>query len=84
MATASKKGDQFRAGETVPRSGIYKVVHDLNHSEEHEVTCVYGRKFPPCNHCGYEVKFVLIYPALHIESNRHFKQKNRPKGSTRQ
>ena len=44
MATA---GEVFKPGEEVPRSGIYRVIHDTNHSQEHEVTCVYGKVFPP-------------------------------------
>lgn len=72
MADA-KRGDVFKPGETVPRSGIYRVVHDTIHSEEHEVTCVYGKRFPPCNHCGHSVRFALVYPAQHIEHNENFK-----------
>ncbi len=37
MATV---GNQFKPGEEVPNSGIYKVVHDSYHAAEHEVTCV--------------------------------------------
>ena len=71
MADA-KKGDVFKPGQKVPRSGIYKVVHDTVHSEKHEVTCVYGKKFPPCNHCGHDVRFVLVYAAQHVEHNKNF------------
>jgi hypothetical protein len=66
-------GDTFKPGQTVPRSGIYRVVHDSQHAKEHEVTCVYGKTFPPCNHCGHHVRFVLKYPAQHIETHEHFK-----------
>ena len=66
-------GDEFSPGELVPRSGIYKVVHDPVHENEHEVTCVYHKTFPPCNHCGHHVRFVLVYGAQHIEDNKHFK-----------
>lgn len=45
-------GDTFKPGDIVPHSGIYRVLHDTHHRSEHEVTCVYGKKFPPCNHCG--------------------------------
>jgi hypothetical protein len=67
-------GDEFKPGDTVPHSGIYKVVHDTNHSANHEVTCVYGKKFPPCNHCGHRVRFVLVRAAIHIDSHSDFKQ----------
>jgi hypothetical protein len=70
MATV---GDIFKPGQEVPHSGIYRVIHDPNHSEEHEVTCVYGKVFPPCNHCGHHVRFVLVRAAHHIETHDHFK-----------
>lgn len=66
-------GDVFKPGELVPHSGIYRVIHDPNHTQEHEVTCVYGKKFPPCNHCGHNVRFVLVRAAQHIDSNDNFK-----------
>ena len=68
----AKVGDVFKPGDDVPHSGIYRVVHDTNHREEHEVTCVYGKKFPPCNHCGNHPRFVLLRTAQHIDSNKHF------------
>jgi hypothetical protein len=66
-------GDEFEPGEMVPRSGIYRVVHDKYHAVEHEVTCVYDKIFPPCRHCGHGVRFVLVRAAQHIGSNEHFK-----------
>jgi hypothetical protein len=69
----AKAGDVFKPGDEVPHSGIYRVVHDRNHTGEHEVTCVYDKKFPPCNHCGDHPRFVLLRMAQHIESNEHFK-----------
>jgi hypothetical protein len=66
-------GTQYEPGESVPNSGIYKVVHDPYHSKEHEVTCVYGKPFPPCNHCGHHVRFILVRAARHIETHDNFK-----------
>jgi hypothetical protein len=40
--------ERFSPEDEVPRSGIYKVVHHPGHTEDHEVTCIGGRKFPPC------------------------------------
>ena len=68
-----KKGDVFKPGDECKRSGIYRVIHDTTHGEEHEVTCVYGKQFPPCNHCGHHVRFVLERGAIHIDSHEHFK-----------
>lgn len=69
----AKIGDVFEPGEVVPHSGIYPVIHDPNHSQEDEVTCVYGKRFPPCNHCGHHVRFVLERAAHHIETHDYFK-----------
>ncbi len=67
-------GDMFKPGEKVPNSGIYRVEHDKNHTQPHEVTCVYGERFPPCNHCGENPRFHLVRAAQHITSNEHFKK----------
>ncbi len=66
-------GDIFRPGQPVTRSGIYRVIHDPYHHAEHEVTCVFGKKFPPCNHCGHNVRFELVRGAQHIQHNENFK-----------
>ena len=68
----AKIGDEFKPGEKVPHSGIYKVIHDPAHSEPHEVTCVYGKIFPPCHDCSHP-RFKLVRAAQHIERNEHFK-----------
>jgi len=67
MLTTYKPGDQVEA------SGIYCVTHDPTHTQEHEVTVVFGKKFPPCNHCGGHPRFRAIRLAEHIEVNQHFK-----------
>ena len=69
---AASVGDEFKPGDTVPRSGIYKVVHDPNHATSHEVTCVYNKTFPPCRGCRHP-RFILVRAAQHVESNEHFK-----------
>jgi hypothetical protein len=65
--------DEYKPGDKVPKSGIYRVTHDNNHTAAHEVTCVYGKEFPPCNHCGKHPRFVLVKAAQHISSNENFK-----------
>ncbi len=64
--------DTFEAGDTVKKSGIYSVVHDRKHAEEHEVTCVAGRAFPPCNECGGAVRFLLVRHARHVNRSEYF------------
>ncbi len=63
----------YKPGDKVPVSGIYKVVHDKNHVQEHEVTVVYGGHFPPCNHCGPHPRFTLVKSAHHIATHSSFK-----------
>lgn len=63
---------EYKPGDEVPASGIYKVTHDKNHTE-HEVTVIMGKKFPPCNHCGNHPRFTLVRAAHHIQNNEHFK-----------
>jgi hypothetical protein len=66
-------GDVFKAGDECKRSGIYRALHDPNHADEHEVTCVFGQTFPRCNLCGDYVRFVLEHAAVGIDSHEHFK-----------
>ena len=66
--------DQFKPGDKVPKSGIYKVVHDGVHKDEHEVTAVLDEPFPPCNHCGHHPRFTLIRAANHLSHHEHFKK----------
>jgi len=70
---AEVKAKVYKPGDKVEASGIYKVTHDSVHAGEHEVTCVFGHIFPPCNHCGHHPRFRLHYAAQHISNHEHFK-----------
>lgn len=61
-----------RVGSTVPYSGIYDVIHDKNHAQRHQVTCIAGNRFPPCRTCSKGVQFRLVKDAIHIESHQFF------------
>jgi hypothetical protein len=65
----------FRTGETVKISGIYEVDHDPAHTQRHEVTCVEGKKFPPCRTCQHPL-FKVVHAAEHIEKNVHLIRKS--------
>ena len=65
-------GQLFKPGDTVDASGIYTVIHDHNHHQPHDVTCVYGKTFPPCRGCGRGVEFRAKYLAEHISNNSQF------------
>ena len=65
---------EYKPGEKVPQSGIYKVVHDKTHSQQHGVTVVFGEPFPPCRGCGDKARFVLVRAAIHIQWDDNFKK----------
>jgi hypothetical protein len=57
---------EFKPGERVPESGVYRVTHDSRHRQPHEVTAVKGEGFPTCNGCGQHPRFRLVRSARHI------------------
>jgi hypothetical protein len=61
----------YQPGETVPKSGIYRVRHH-GHHHDHEVTCISGEQFPECNGCRRAVRFSLIIAAHAIDRHMHF------------
>ncbi len=73
MTLEEIKKQEYKPGDAVPTSGIYKVTHDKNHVAEHEVTCVSSEHFPPCNGCGPHPRFKLIRAARHIKKHASFK-----------
>ena len=66
---------QYKPGDTVPDSGIYKVNHDKNHAAEHEVTAIKGEPFPPCNNCGKGITYSLVRQAHHLKDHPLLKKK---------
>jgi hypothetical protein len=50
----------YKSSETIPESGIYRVVH-AQHRLPHEVTLIEGQIFPPCAKCRDEVRFELVH-----------------------
>ena len=48
----------YRAGESIPESGIYRVSH-AEHRLPHEVTLLNGQRFPRCEKCRELVEFEL-------------------------
>jgi hypothetical protein len=69
---SAKVGDVFKPGDRCEQSGIYKVTHDPAHAQEHEVTCVRGKDFPPCGVCKHP-RFKLVRAARHIETHEFFR-----------
>lgn len=61
----SKKTEQFRCGEKILESGIYRVYHG-NHRLPHEVTLLRDQLFPRCVKCESAVYFELVRSAPDI------------------
>lgn len=61
----------YKPGDKVPKSGIYKVVHDTVHHAVHEVTCVYGENLDAQtrNHIMAEIRADIAAAKLYL-SNR--------------
>ena len=66
-------GEEFKPGAKCSQSGIYRVVHDKAHEQEHDVTVVHGEPFPPCRGCGHGVTFKLKHKAIHLKNHKGFK-----------
>jgi hypothetical protein len=51
--------NKFQTGESVPESGIYRVIHAV-HRLPHSLTICKGENFPRCAKCADLVSFELI------------------------
>jgi len=52
----------YETGETVPETGIYRVVHSV-HRLPHEVVIRKDEQFPRCCKCSKSVIFSLVHAA---------------------
>ena len=59
------KKEQFRCGDKILESGIYRVIH-RNHRLPHEVTLLRDQLFPKCVKCEDSVYFELMRSAPDI------------------
>jgi len=66
----------FKAGEKIPVSGVYDVVHDRidgqYHAADHQLTLIAGAHFPNCKACQGWVKFRLHQAAGHTGAHPDF------------
>jgi hypothetical protein len=57
---------EFKSGDFVPQSGIYRLTHDPAHTGVDEVTALKGQRFPTCKHCK-DMRFELVRAARHVD-----------------
>jgi hypothetical protein len=69
----------LRAGESVPFSGVYKVVHSAQHRQAHFVLALRGETYPGCLRCSDQVKFQLALSAVHVVAHPFFHPEQRVK-----
>jgi hypothetical protein len=67
----------LQAEESVPFSGVYKVVHSGRHSEAHYVLTLSGATFPGCLRCSDQAKFRLALLAVHVVTHPFFHSEQR-------
>jgi hypothetical protein len=65
----------YKVGDTVLDSGIYRVIHSVEHTGTFAFTIHAGKAFPSCDVCGEHVGYVLIRNAPAIETDEDFKPK---------
>jgi len=71
---------EYKPGQIVPQSGVYKVTHDPVHADIlHEVTVIRGRRFPTCRHCK-GITFELAHAAKHVGEIDHLQEEHAPAG----
>jgi TRAP-type mannitol/chloroaromatic compound transport system substrate-binding protein len=62
----------YKAGDRVPATGLYKVVHAGQHAEPHHVMAACGGKFPTCVECSDSVRFELEVSAVYVNAHPQF------------
>lgn len=56
----------YGPGQTAPDSGVYRVEHDRNHKQPHEITMIKGNTFPPCAGCTSGPRYTLVRKTEHL------------------
>ena len=67
-------GEIFVAGSVVRESGIYEVLHDLEHRTSHEAVMIADDRFPACEVCDERVRYRVVRTAPYIFSDEDFEE----------
>jgi hypothetical protein len=62
---------EYKPGDVVPQSGVYRFVHDPGHLEPEEITAVKGELFPTCSHCQ-DGRLTLVDNAFNVAAIEQF------------
>ena len=62
---------QYKPGDVVPQSGVYRFVHDPGHTEPAEINAVKGELFPTCRTCR-DGRFTLVDNAFNVAAIEQF------------
>ena len=65
--------DEYHAREECKQSGVYRAVHEPQHTPDHDETKQNRREKPRSSHHGCNPKFVLVAPGQNVASNNWFK-----------
>ena len=62
---------EYKPGDVVPQSGVYRFVHDAGHAEPEEITAAKGELFPTCSHCQ-DGRLTLVDNAFNVAAIEQF------------
>ena len=68
----SQEPQAFRSGQSVPTSGIYRIIH-AEHRLSPEVTLLKDEVFPVCSQCRTAVRFELLRSTPNAAADREFR-----------
>jgi hypothetical protein len=62
---------EYRPGDVVPESGVYRFVHDPGHAEPEDINAVKGELFPTCGDCQAG-RLTLVDAAFNVAAIEQF------------
>jgi hypothetical protein len=62
---------EYKPGDVVPQSGVYRFVHDPGHAEPEDINAVKGELFPTCSHCRHG-RLSLVDNAFNVGAIEQF------------
>lgn len=62
----------YQAGDPVPRTGVYEIIHHGQHRRAHEVVLISGDRFPGCDGRGKRLRFRHVKTAPYIFHDEDF------------